>query len=105
MENKEITREEANALNWINSARVLGVKWKDFKQYLLDNNYIYITKSSKKINCKDEYSTRGGSGLFYKKIDIIPLPDGTIKKDYQTKVTIKGIEYFKEKLKKEGIIK
>jgi len=104
MENKEITREEANALNWINSARVLGVKWKDFKQYLLDNNYIYITKSSKKINCYDKFSTNNGSGLFYKKIDIIPLPNGITKKDYQTKITIKGIEYFKSELKKEGLI-
>jgi len=42
--------------------------------------------------------------LFYKKIDIIPLPNGITKKDYQTKITIKGIEYFKSELKKEGLI-
>ena len=100
----KITREEQNAVNWLNSSKILGVKWKDFKQFLLEKNYIYITKSSKKINCYDEYSTRGGSGLFYKKIDIIILPNGRTVKDYQTKITIKGIEFFKKELKKEGII-
>ena len=104
METKEITREEKNAVNWLNSSKLLGIKWKDFKQYLLDNGYIYITQSSKKINCYDKFSTNNGSGLFYKKIDIITLPNGKTVKDYQTKVTIKGIEYFKKKLTEEGVI-
>ena len=32
----EITREEQNAVNWLNSSKILGVKWKDFKQFLLE---------------------------------------------------------------------
>lgn len=104
MKTKEITREEKNSVNWLNSSKLLGIKWKDFKQYLLDKGYIYITKSSKKINCYDEFSTKNGSELFYKKIDIITLPNGKTVKDYQTKVTIKGIEYFKQKLTEEGLI-
>lgn len=100
----ELTREEQNAVNWINSSKILGIKWKDFKKYLLEHNYIYITEKSKKINCYEKFSTKGGSGLFYKKIDIVPLPNGKNIKDYQTKVTIKGIEFFKQELKKEGLI-
>lgn len=99
-----ITREEKNSLNWLNSSKVLGIKWKVFKEYLLNNKYIYITENSKKINCYDKYSTKNGSGLFYKKIDIITLPNGKEIKDYQTKVTIKGIEYFKKKFTEEGLI-
>ena len=104
MRNTEATREEQNSVNWLNASKVLGIKWKDFKRYLLDNGYIYITEKSKKINCYDKDSTKNGSGLFYKKIDIVPLPNGKTVKDYQTKVTIKGIEYFKQQLKKEGLI-
>lgn len=100
----EITREEQNAVNWLNTSKILGIKWKDFKKYLLEHKYIYITENSKKINCYEKFSTRGGSGLFYKKIDIVPLPNGKEVKDYQTKVTIKGIEFFKQELKKEGLI-
>lgn len=103
-EKNTINRDEINAVNWLNSSKVLGIKWKDFKKYLLEHNYIYITKNSKKINCYDKYSTKGGNGLFYKKIDTIPLLNGKIVKDYQTKVTIKGIEFFRNELKKEGLI-
>jgi len=104
MSNTEITREEQNAVNWLNSSKILGIKWKDFKKYLLENRYIYITENSKKINCYDKFSTKSGSGLFYKKIDVVPLPNGKTVKDYQTKVTIKGIEHFKLELKKAGLI-
>lgn len=101
----KVTRDEKNSLSWIDTSKVLGIKWKVFKQYLLDKGYIYITESSKKINCYDKYSTKGGNGLFYKKIDIVTLPDGTKRKNYQTKVTVKGIEFFKKELRKEGLIK
>ena len=90
--------------NWRDSTKMLNVKWKDLKSFLLEHGYIYLTEKTKKINCYDKYSTNGGSGLFYKKVDVFNKPNGDVIKDYQTKVTDRGIKFFKEELKKEGLI-
>lgn len=90
--------------NWLNSSKKLGIKWKVLKAFLLEKEYIYLTEKTKKINCYDKFSTNGGSGLFYKKIDVFNKPNGDVIKDYQTKVTDKGLKYLREELKKEGLI-
>ena len=36
----EITREEKNSINWLNSSKLLGIKWKNFKQKLTEEGMI-----------------------------------------------------------------
>lgn len=93
-----------SSYNWRETSKILGIKLKDLKSFLIQKEYIYLTEKTKKINCYDKYSTNGGSGLFYKKIDVYNKPNGEVIKDYQTKVTQKGMEHLRKELKEKGLI-
>lgn len=98
---KEIEELEKDTISLKECAKKLEVKVQDFKKYLLDNNYIYLSEKVNKIICYDDYSTRNGSGLFYLKTDISKING---KKMYQTKITSKGYEFFKNDLLERGLI-
>lgn len=92
---------ENTSMSLTDCANLLGIKFADFKSYLLEHHYIFLTKYVKKIRCYTEYSTNKGNGLFYLKIDY-DRNDG--RELIQTKVTLKGFEYFKKKFEEEGVI-
>lgn len=98
---KEIEDLEKNSFSIKDCAKILNIKIQDFKKYLLDNNYIYLSEKVNKIICYDDYSTRNGSGLFYLKIDISQING---KKMYQTKVTSKGLDFFKKDLQERSLL-
>lgn len=98
---KEIEELEKDTLSIKECAKKLEVTVQDFKKYLLNNEYIYLSEKVNKIICYDEYSTRNGSGLFYLKIDISKVNG---KKMYQTKITSKGYEFFKHDLLERRLI-
>ena len=97
---KEIEELEKDTLSIKECAKKLEVTVQDFKKYLLDNGYIYLSEKVNKIICYDDYSTRNGSGLFYLKTDISKVNG---KKMYQTKVTTKGFELFQKDLEERRL--
>ena len=97
----DIESLERTSMSFRDCANLLGIKLQDFKTYLLENNYIYLTKTVKKIRCHPQYSTNKGNGLFYLKVDYAKDDNREL---IQTKITLKGYEYFKKKLIEEGVI-
>ena len=82
-------------------AKLLNISPNHFIKYLLDNKYIYKSDIVKKNVAYKQYSTENGSGIFYIKEDLNRFNG---HKNIQTKITTKGIEYFKNKFKERNDI-
>ena len=78
-----------------------------FINYLLNNKYIYVqyygtNKDRRKNISFPKYDTENGIGLF--EMNKNPNQFNFQKNNINLQITNKGQEYFKELLKKEGII-
>ena len=100
MKNLLLEKIESESFSIRECAKLLNISEKNFKEYLIEEKYIYLSPVVKKMICYDKYSTEKGNGLFYLKKD---LHDGDNRILYQTKVTVIGLNYFRKKLSKEGV--
>lgn len=97
---EEVAYLERNSTSLKETAKLIGVKWTVFIKYLLDKRYLYKSSTVKKNIAYDKYTTKKGNCLFYVKVETNRLNG---YKNIQTKVTPKGVEYFRRKL--EEVIK
>lgn len=86
------------------ASKEIGISRKIFVKFILEEQYCYRSKDVGKIVAYNKYTIDNNeeTGIFY--IENYGENPSTGKKNIQTKITPYGINYFRNELRKRGMI-